>query len=298
MTVLLSLGIRGTGSRTRRFSPKPQDAQVPESASTRPPSSARESVALRCIFTEENPGMACRWAPQFTSSFKGQLHMLTVGPLSVTGWLWFSVTVLGPPKGWPRSRRAALGTRGPLGLHRTVPAAPASRAPSPLPSPTHPTPPPYSTRGRTCSGTDPALCTHTAADALHLCGSPLPSNRRRSGHTPARMLNGPVLPHAEHHFPEARCGSATVRMLAGPALRAATLRMLTGSALNTVQKPLSLGRCFYTAHAHLLRAAQGRAAHARRRARSRKCRGRSVECGARTHVGRVLEVPGSVVSFA
>lgn len=76
----------------------------------------------------------------------------------------------------------------------------------------------------------PPAATPTAAGALHRRGSPLPSNRRRTRLAPARMLISLVPPGAGSRFPEARRGSATLRMLAGPAPLAAASRMLAGPA--------------------------------------------------------------------
>lgn len=72
--------------------------------------------------------------------------------------------------------------------------------------------------------------TPTAAGALHRRGSPLPSNHRRARLAPVRMLISPLPPGAGSRFPEARRGSATLRMLAGPAPLAAASRMLAGPA--------------------------------------------------------------------
>lgn len=90
----------------------------------------------------------------------------------------------------------------------------------------------------------------------HRRRSPLPSNRRRAGLAPARMLISPVPPRAGSRFPDAHRGSATLRRLASPAPLAAALRMLAGPAA----RPLRLGGAF------LPRALVGRAPHWPRRA--------------------------------
>lgn len=122
----------------------------------------------------------------------------------------------------------------------------------------------------------------------HRRRSPLPSNRRRAGLAPARMLISPVPPRAGSRFPDAHRGSATLRRLASPAPLAAALRMLAGPAA----RPLRLGGAF------LPRARRPRAALAAPRVLARPALGGGpragvrAERGARGRAGRAGVRPG------